>query len=165
MSSSDLGPSWITHLSRIYTVLCYKKYSGKGKRFLCHTHLCAHNSSEISEKQKANGRPPISWRADPKHYLPELLLLSGMIMGPSCTPSCAESSDGSALGDISDITATAKTPATPAMHPPIKLSIFPILSSLGIISSVIEGLPHNFEHRDRDRYGWSPTHTIFPPLL
>lgn len=112
-----------------------------------------------------NGRPPISWRADPKHHLQDLLLLSGMAWVPSCTPSCPESSEGSALGDISDITATANTPATPAMHPPIKLNIFPILSSLGMISLVIKGLPYNFKNRDRDRYGWSPTHMAFPPLL
>jgi hypothetical protein len=51
------------------------------------------------------------------------------------------------------------------MHPPIKLNIFPILSSLGMISSVIESLPNNFQYSDRDSYGWSPTHMVFPPLL
>ncbi len=51
------------------------------------------------------------------------------------------------------------------MHPPIKLSIFPILSSLGMISSVIESFPYNFQNRDRDCYGWSPTHMPSPPLM
>ena len=71
----------------------------------------------------------------------------------------------SVLEFSSDITATANTPRTPVKHPPINVSIFPIRSSLGIISSVIESLPYYFKYSDRYRYGWSPTHTVFPPLL
>jgi hypothetical protein len=82
----------------------------------------------------------------------------------SWSPPPFPDSDDGEHGDISDITATANTPATPAMHPPIKLRIFPILSSLGMISSVIEGLPYNFEYGDRNRYGWSPTHKLLPPI-
>lgn len=79
--------------------------------------------------------------------------------------SAVDSDNTSELGAISDITATANTPKTPAMHPPIKLNIFPILSSLGIISSVIKCLPDYFEYGDCNCYGWSPTHTVFPPFL
>ena len=112
-------------------------------------------------------RHPFSKGAGPFNVqLPETLLLSSSGENSSSCSSASfsgESDDGEVLGDNSDITATANTPATPAMHPPIKLNIFPILSSLGIISSVIEGLLHDFEYGDGDRYGWSPTHMVFPP--
>jgi hypothetical protein len=55
------------------------------------------------------------------------------------------------LDDNSDIAATANTPITPAMHPLKNAHTFPLLSFLGIISSVIDILLHGLKYNKRNR--------------